>query len=362
MSDQQTRSVDGQQTADSGPGSQLRDERLRRDMTVEEVARGLRLARATIVNIEQDNYEALPPLTFVRGYFRSYSELLGIDPDPLIAQLKQVRLVNEDSALRPGPGVDSAGRRRHSLAAAPGGALPVITLSIVLLVAVAGTAGWLLSREDADSVVDQVEDDGSMSPVETEPAEPDPAEPEPAEPDPVGAELAGPEVSGLSADDPGDPAVDAESRAPALTTDPVPETPAPPDLASAPGPDSADGASPDPAETAGTNGEAFGLETELPDADPIAEGLPVESNDLAERFENLDFAFTGESWLEVTDARGERLTFGLATSGEEQLVGLPPFEIVIGDVNSVSLDFRGESVNLDQHARGDVARFTLGDQ
>jgi hypothetical protein len=65
--------------------------------------------------------------------------------------------------------------------------------------------------------------------------------------------------------------------------------------------------------------------------------------------------------MEVRDARGERLLFDMMRPGRETLRGVPPFEIVVGNIQHVSLTYQNEEVDLEPHARGDVARLTLGD-
>lgn len=76
--------------------------------------------------------------------------------------------------------------------------------------------------------------------------------------------------------------------------------------------------------------------------------------------DELVFRFSGDSWMEVTDDRGERLLFGMAEPGEERLTGRAPFDIVIGNTRNVTLEYGDREVDLDQYARGNVARFTLG--
>ena len=67
--------------------------------------------------------------------------------------------------------------------------------------------------------------------------------------------------------------------------------------------------------------------------------------------------------MEVTDASGERLLFGLIGPDDVRtLSGQPPFEIVVGDVGVVALRFNGERISLDERANGRVARFTLGER
>jgi len=77
----------------------------------------------------------------------------------------------------------------------------------------------------------------------------------------------------------------------------------------------------------------------------------------------LTFDFSGESWMEVRDAHGERLLFGLITDdGTRTVRGEPPFDLVIGDVTHVSLKFKGRQVDLSKYSHDRVARFTLGKQ
>lgn len=66
-------------------GTQLRQARESKRMTVEQIAAEMRLAVSVIHDIENDNLGTLPP-TFIKGYGRSYAKLVGLDPDALVAQ------------------------------------------------------------------------------------------------------------------------------------------------------------------------------------------------------------------------------------------------------------------------------------
>jgi cytoskeleton protein RodZ len=75
----------------------------------------------------------------------------------------------------------------------------------------------------------------------------------------------------------------------------------------------------------------------------------------------LQFTFEQESWAEVTDARGERLLFGLSAAGRDVTVrGEPPFEIVLGNADSVRLAVDGEAYTIPMAGRqGNLARFAV---
>jgi cytoskeleton protein RodZ len=75
----------------------------------------------------------------------------------------------------------------------------------------------------------------------------------------------------------------------------------------------------------------------------------------------LEFTFDQESWTEVTDARGERLLFGLSAAGRRVSVrGEPPFAIVLGNANAVRLVVDGEAYPIPTRGReGELARFSV---
>ncbi len=62
------------------PGERLRAARERAGWTVEQVALRLRLAPGQVRALETGRREDLPPAAYVRGYLRSYAQLLGLDP------------------------------------------------------------------------------------------------------------------------------------------------------------------------------------------------------------------------------------------------------------------------------------------
>jgi cytoskeleton protein RodZ len=87
-----------------------------------------------------------------------------------------------------------------------------------------------------------------------------------------------------------------------------------------------------------------------PSAAPPAAAVPVA------------VTFLLESWLEVTDAGGARLFYGLGAPGRElALSGTPPFTIVAGNTAGLRLRVAGEEIALPNDAApGNMARFTVG--
>jgi cytoskeleton protein RodZ len=75
----------------------------------------------------------------------------------------------------------------------------------------------------------------------------------------------------------------------------------------------------------------------------------------------LELAFDQESWVEVTDAHGERLYYGLGTAGRRaQLRGEPPFAVVLGNAAGVKVVVDGEDFPVPATGRpGEYARFSV---
>jgi cytoskeleton protein RodZ len=75
----------------------------------------------------------------------------------------------------------------------------------------------------------------------------------------------------------------------------------------------------------------------------------------------LQLVFAAESWAEITDARGERLLFGLNAAGRDVTVrGAPPFAIVLGNAEAVRLTVDGAPYTIPRTGRqGNLARFSV---
>lgn len=73
----------------SSPGRALGAAREARGLTIVQVAESLRFAPRQIQALENDDYAALPGATVVRGMVRNYARVVGLDAEPLMAELRQ---------------------------------------------------------------------------------------------------------------------------------------------------------------------------------------------------------------------------------------------------------------------------------
>jgi len=69
---------------------------------------------------------------------------------------------------------------------------------------------------------------------------------------------------------------------------------------------------------------------------------------------------SADSWIEVTDARDEKVFVNLGRSGELlELHGTAPFFVIIGFAQGVSVEYNGRPFDPAPYSRAGVARFTL---
>ncbi|MFC3625731.1 helix-turn-helix domain-containing protein [Vogesella amnigena] len=87
---------------------------------------------------------------------------------------------------------------------------------------------------------------------------------------------------------------------------------------------------------------------------------PASAPVAAEGEKTVQLTARGETWVNVTDAKGKRLIYGLLPAGSsKQVSGQPPFKLVIGNAAQVELAYQGAAVELKDKIRGTTAKLEL---
>ena len=74
----------------------------------------------------------------------------------------------------------------------------------------------------------------------------------------------------------------------------------------------------------------------------------------------LVLSFQGPSWTEIRDSRGQLLVSRLVGADSvEQVRGVPPFDIVLGNARVVTVVYLGKPLDLGPYTRRNVARLTV---
>ncbi|HXJ41967.1 MAG TPA: helix-turn-helix domain-containing protein [Bryobacteraceae bacterium] len=78
----------------SGVGATLREERLRRQFSLEHVSNETRISVRYLEAIEGERMADLPGIVFTRGFVRQYARFLDVAPEELLSQLPKVDVEN----------------------------------------------------------------------------------------------------------------------------------------------------------------------------------------------------------------------------------------------------------------------------
>ncbi len=287
-------------------GATLAAERERQGLSCADAAHRLHMSPSQIEALEREDYERLPKGPFLRGFVRNYAKLLGLAPDSALALLAEAgprhaapRIVVPSQNIR----FEPLGDRLAS---------PYVRASVLAVVAVAiGFAAmyWAMYIRPG-----------------TLPARRVPPK-----------------------------AVPHATTSPAAK--PVPPPAAAPAPRSATG-DGTPGGEPAPAPTQSVPPAASAASV-APSA-PAKKPQPAAAGEPAGPVKTMHLHFTGESWVEVRDARGKVLFQRLNPAGTDaEVTGHPPLRVVIGNAPEVQMSYDGRAFPLEPHTNVAVARFTL---
>jgi cytoskeleton protein RodZ len=325
-------------------GAMLAQAREKAALSIDTVASQLKLAPRQVRALESGDFASLPGRTFVRGFVRNYARLLDIDTASVLAALPAAddapglshpHLANTHRVMGEIPAEHA---RRRSFAGW------AIGLALVAIIAVAVLYEML--RPPWPPVEPAVAD----KPAASTPRGLAPAEPAPNAPD--GKPLPNPALPAGTGAAPSSGAASGDLDAAAATTD-----------------STAQGAAPETAEAA-SNPQAPAVKPvgDMANEAVTAAGSSVAgtttgqivSNAPASKASTLQIIFRGTSWLDVKDARGVSVLTMTGNEGATRTIDTaPPFDLVVGNADHVDVIFRGARVDLEAHAKQNVARLQL---
>ena len=301
-----------------GPGRYLLKARENQKLRIEDVAIELRLIPSQVTALEEDDYSAMPEVTYVRGYLRNYARLLGLSPDEIL--LAHARITRNDDFGK--VAVSPVGEKEIHTAG-----LGVKLLGVFILVAaIAGVVYWYLDR-DADQPVTVAVTPEPAAPV-TEEVPTGSSKLSFADPEPAPAPAVQVAVDAVEADEqPAAASVQQDSTAVAPAV---------------------------------RESEAGQMQTE--NVEPVSATEPVADQpaEIASDMGQLVISYEKSCWTDIRDASGKKLVYKTIPAGQTiTLEGKTPFTLFFGFAVGVDLKFNGESIDLKQHTRGVFARLTL---
>lgn len=330
MQTQTTDMIEHETTA-KGPGSLLTDTRLKLGLDPKNVAEMLHLREHQIRALEEDDYDNLPEPTYVKGYLRAYAQLLSLEPDMVIK-------LYTDYVTPPAPVRESfEGIAPEKQAASNDNLVKLVSVALVVLVAGLAIVFWS-GNNDVEEAQPTVEASAPYSaPQETTTTATPDASIETAT-QPTQGEAA-PEKQSASAPQPVETAKPAPTPV-ARPAEPV-QQPAQP-------------AEQQPVEPAAV--VAPGQQTSA-GIKQEASLLPATDNEIRTA---LVFKVVATSWVDIRDARGNKLIYETVPAGREiPLEGLAPFSVFLGNADGVEVQVEGKPFDFSGSKRGLTARFKI---
>ncbi len=300
------------------PGTALKKARKALGLTVEEVAGELRLSASQIRALECDDYSDLPGLTYVRGYLRSYARLVKVDEQSVLPPLQP------EPTAKPMPAV-AGSIRRQTRSSDRWVRLVSYGLGISLTVLV---VLWWRSQGGLDFDQD------------------------------LFADRTNTEKIGNLSDDTPNLTLSNESRSASVKTD---------TSASVANTKSLDADADKRADSVGSEQVVAARDERRSErrlAEEFGQGVrtAVTATDI-QQIGKLKLQFADASWVEIRDAKNQRLVHESFNPGRIlQLEGTPPFRVFLGNAAGVSMEINGKPFDITPHQTGLYARFVVGAQ
>ena len=329
----------------SGAGVTLRAAREAAGIEVVELAQRIRLEPKLILALESEAWDQLAGPAFIKGYIRSVARELGFDPTTALAQYNAQAPVTEPTLA------DFESRAPVELTSANLWVKAVSYSLVVVLLAL--VAVWWQRHYERTVAPPSAE---GLALEEVNATAPDDLPPSPE----TEADTA---IAGPTLPDSDPPPLDGPSPAPVseVLADGLPSAATP--SGATPSAATPSAATPSAATSSAATSSAATSSAATASAvtPPAATRAPDPVPELPTGGE-LVVNTTRDSWVDIKDARGQRLWSGTLKKGKTVAVtGRPPYALLIGNAPGVTLSFRGNSVDVQSHALSGVARLSVGE-
>ncbi len=302
-----------------GPGQILKEARERAKLTTQDIADKMKLKKALIQDIEQDNYNIDISLTFIRGYLKLYAKHVKVSEKDILGAFESLSTQKKEPAK-----LQSFSRRVANQA--NDDKLMLVTYLIVAAVAALVVIWWfqqsptITATESNSNNYSQAVSQGI---VVQETLTPD-----------LGKLISTPTGAAVLPKDITD------------TNDDI---------------------------LLSTAIEEQNIDVRSVNNQPVFEKNEDDINTLAQQSDittNIDnesvtpveliFKFSGDCWMNLSDATGENIAYGVKVKGRVMPVtGIPPFIVTLGAPEVVKISYAGESLNMSFLPSGRIAKFYL---
>ncbi|MCP5424502.1 MAG: DUF4115 domain-containing protein [Gammaproteobacteria bacterium] len=360
--------LESPQTFDDSPealGATLAEARNRLGLEQREVATRLGLNPVLIRHLEEGAFGALGAAVYVRGYLSRYARFLDLSEQEILERHKRLGM-NELPPLRVARPIKPQARMKDTV---------VGWFSYLLVFAIIGGVGW----QGYKQVADHLESADDLPPLlraltgndraglalpkpETPPDSAQNSAPQSAAPATASTDT---QPLAKPAAETAKPTAQVESPSatpakPAPLAVPTPETTAATSITTIALPMPKPAAVPEtpvPSPISSPQTQVVAEQPAPPASEPVATMTPSDTPQLV-------IAFSQDCWVEVKDANGQRVAYGIMKANTVNTVsGSGPFSVTLGNAVGVSeIKLNGKPVEQSVYIprRGTVSRFTLG--
>lgn len=296
-----------------GPGQMLSEARQKLSLSHDDIADKLNFKKCLVANIEQDVFDHKLPATFNRGYLRSYAKLVNVDTDEVLSAYDMLDIAEVQRSEMQSFSNLTVKQAEHSR---------LMWLSYLIVAVLFGlmVLWWLQAPESitTDELTPTIKQEATNSAsLATEPSQVSQEE--------VLVEPSAEKESAVASSNEEQPTVSE-----LLTTDTATST------------------------VVANVEEQVTLVVEPSVQDSIDENLPVAVISTA------IFTFTGDCWVNIYDATGERIAWGVKKSGYVMTIsGKEPLKVTLGRPELATIVFDGETIDMSSFNVGNIAKFTL---
>jgi len=334
-----------------GPGERLAAERIKKGLSVEDVASRMHLSTSILEAIEENNFDEITAPIFVKGYLRAYARIVALSEDEMIEQYLEMYSeedppISSTSSMVPELSVKDARIKWTTY-------LVIVVLGVLL-------AAWWWNKQQNDEA--PISLDAQTSGIDENASDEAPV---------VSSEVQAGSESLIDSMETAESQQMAAQESAAAT--PLPATePAEAELPAAPeetaAVESEPEAEPEPEpeaeveDTTAVTESTMAAEPEAAEPETAAGTRANPESSAPTGSDKLQIIVHADTWGDVKDASNYQLVYDLLRADTSiELIGEAPFEVFLGNGYGVEILFNGEEVEVTPKIRDDnTARLNIG--
>ncbi len=337
-----------------GPGQTLADTRESKGLLINDVATQLNVTGEIINGLERDDYSNLPPAIYTRGYLRSYANLLGIDPEPLLERQKKLTSASGEGVKAPTniqPAISRTIIKKKKYKRKKDSSSTLFIVFLVIVLATIGYGIWtFLTREvapfpasnGAGIAIEQANDQTQGESAETE-----------GESN-ISSPVEDKSVNSLPVDQ--SSVFESEVLSSTEKTQTMSLS-----LPSSNYPVSSGGVEqPESSDNSFTKDQVVEQQSNKESVANDASSSTEKDEAASMKDDNVKLTFAADSYVEIKDATGKKFFFTVIPSSSIKTIqGQSPFNIKLGNAGAVKVEFNGQNYDFGNFDLGEVAKFQL---